>query len=87
MFWDKSSIDIGMSKTLAKEFDTKKNMCHYNVWQINMIYPEFEKYLGYIKKGNTMTVHSWLVHNDKIIDPTLVLSGMFADEYLGTPNV
>ena len=79
-------VDVDESQKLAREFNTKQNMCHYNTWMINLVYPNLKRFTGYVLREKYVTVHSWLVKNNLVIDPTLILCKKIGEQYLGEEN-
>lgn len=79
-----TDVNLGLSKKLAMEIESKENMCHFNTWKANLCHPELKYYRGFVVNDGYVAVHSWLVDQDKmVVEPTLILHGPLGEEYIG----
>lgn len=86
-----SKVDKELSKKLSKYCKIKE--CYKNCWVVLDEYPKLEYYQGYAKDKNGFVFeHTFLVKDNKVIDPTMCLDaklgdhnvkGRFATKYFG----
>lgn len=77
-----TKFDELTSRKLMETHQCKMNYCYYNAWMAAVSDSTLKYYEGFIFINSTNLNHAWLVLDDKVIDPTLIITER-ADRYLG----
>lgn len=68
------NVNIELSKKYSKYSSLKE--CYRNCWVVTTEFPRLDYYQGYAKSSTTgIFEHTFLVKNNKVIDPTMGISG------------
>ena len=77
-----TKFDESMSRKLMELHECEMNYCFYNAWMSAVTDSTLKYYEGFVFINSVKVRHAWLVLDDKIVDPTLIISQK-ADKYLG----